>query len=138
MTSDADGDSRGSVLPEVDVSVHAVSNTEPSAESHAPGCCADVFGTAPVASSAAESQRAFGALMRSVQAAGALDAKAKELILFGLVLQSRCEPCFEAHYARALELGITRAELDEAAWCAVAMGGAPVKVFYQECLRRQH
>ena len=29
--------------------------------------------------------------MRSVQAAGALDAKTKELILFSLVVQSRCE-----------------------------------------------
>jgi hypothetical protein len=25
--------------------------------------------------------------------------------------------------------------LDEAAWCAIAMGGAPVKMFYQESLR---
>jgi selenide,water dikinase len=137
VTSDASGDSRGSVLPEVDVSVHAVKNREPSDESHAPGCCSEVFGAAPVASSAAESQKAFGAFLRSVQGAGALDVKTKELILFSLVLQSRCEPCFEAHYARALELGITRSELDEAAWCAVAMGGAPVKVFYQECLQRQ-
>ena len=29
-------------------------------------------------------------------------------------------------------MGITREELDEAAWCAVAMGGAPVRMFYQE------
>jgi selenide, water dikinase len=111
---------------------HAHSTTE----AHPSGCCADVFGGEPALSSAAESQRAFGALMRSAQGAGALDAKAKELILFALVLQSRCEACFEAHYARARELGITTAELDEVAWCAVAMGGAPVKVFYQECLRR--
>ena len=26
-----------------------------------------------------------------------------------------------------------QAELDEAAWCAIALGGAPVKMFYQEC-----
>ena len=111
-------------------------NTNQTAESHAPGCCADVFGDAAPSSSAAESQRAFGAFMRSVQASGGLDAKTKELILFGLVLQSRCEPCFDAHYARARELGITEAELEEVAWCAVSMGGAPVKMFYQECLRR--
>ncbi len=74
--------------------------------------------------------------MRSVQAAGALDAKSKELILFALVLQSRCAPCFEAHYQKARELGITQAEMDEAAWCAIALGGAPVKMFYQECLKR--
>jgi selenide,water dikinase len=103
---------------------------------HHEGCCADVFQGAPAPASAAESQRAFGALMRSVQRAGTLSEKAKELILFGLVLQSRCAGCFDAHFARARELGITRPELDEAAWCAIAMGGAPVRVFYQECLER--
>jgi len=34
------------------------------------------------------------------------------------------------------EMGLTQAELDEAAWCAIAMGGAPVKMFYQESLER--
>ena len=57
-------------------------------------------------------------------------------ILFSLVVASRCQPCFEAHFRRARELGITQAELDEAAWCAIAMGGAPVKMFYQESLSR--
>ena len=74
--------------------------------------------------------------MRSVQTAGALSEKTKELILFSLVLHSRCHPCFDTHYEKARELGITQAELDEAAWCAIAMGGAPVRMFYQECLHR--
>jgi selenide,water dikinase len=108
----------------------------PSAsEEHQPGCCAEVFGPAAGASSAGESQRAFAAMLRSVQSGGALNEKAKELILFGLVVQSRCAPCFQAHYQRAREMGISQAELDETAWCAIAMGGAPVKMFYQECLR---
>jgi AhpD family alkylhydroperoxidase len=107
-------------------------------ESSPAGCCADVF--SPVAEtqagggSAAESQRAFGALMRSTQAAGALDEKTKELIAFSLVVQSRCGPCFKAHLDMAQKLGITRDELDEAAWCAIAMGGAPVRMFYKEAL----
>jgi len=33
-------------------------------------------------------------------------------------------------------MGISRAELDEAAWCAVAMGGAPIRMFYEEILER--
>ena len=122
-----------------DVDVRAPTNMKSSSPSdpHEPGCCADIFEAKPgPASSAAETQKAFGALMRSVQAPGALSEKAKELILFSLVLQSRCQPCFDAHYQKARELGITQAELDEAAWCAVAMGGAPVRMFYQECLRR--
>ena len=100
-------------------------------------CCADAIQTQgeTASGSAAESQKAFAALLQSVQAAGALDVKTKELILFALVVASRCEPCFEAHIRKVRALGITQAELDEAAWCAIALGGAPVKMFYQRCLK---
>jgi selenide,water dikinase len=103
---------------------------------HHDGCCADMFQGEGAASSVGETQKAFGALIRSVQAGGVLSEKAKELILFSLVVHSRCHPCFDAHFRRARELGLTQAELDEAAWCAIAMGGAPVKMFYQESLRQ--
>ena len=103
---------------------------------HGDGCCADIFKTSAAQSSVAESQKAFGALIRSVQAAGVLDEKTKELILFSLVVGTRCQPCFDVHYQKALKMGITQAELDEAAWCAIALGGAPVKMFYQENLDR--
>jgi selenide,water dikinase len=106
------------------------------AQPHSDVCCADAFQNESATGSAAESQKAFGALMRSVQTAGALDEKTKELILFSLVVGSRCQPCFEAHSRKAREMGIPQAQLDEAAWCAIAMGGAPVKMFYQECLER--
>jgi len=112
-------------------------NTSSPSDHHEPGCCADIFEATPgPAGSAAETQKAFGAFMRSAQTAGALTEKAKELILFSLVLQSRCRPCFDTHYHKARELGINQAELDEAAWCAIAMGGAPVRLFYQQCLRQ--
>jgi selenide, water dikinase len=110
--------------------------TSPSSTPHQAGCCADVFEAQPTAGNAAESQKAFTAFMRSVQAPGALSEKTRELIMFSLVVQSRCAPCFQAHYKRACELGITPAEMDEAAWSAIAMGGAPVRLFYQESLER--
>ncbi len=103
---------------------------------HGDGCCADVFQNEIATGSAAASQKAFGALMRSVQSAGALDERTKELILFSLVVGSQCRPCFEAHYRKAREMGIPQEQLDEAAWCAIALGGAPVKMFYQESLER--
>jgi len=146
VTSAAAQEERGRPRPRealepqpADVGVRAPSamNTPSPSAPHQPGCCADIFETKPGrAGSAAETQRAFGVLMRSVQTAGALSEKGKELILFSLVLHSRCHPCFDTHFQRACELGITQAELDEAAWCAIAMGGAPVRMFYQECLRR--
>jgi AhpD family alkylhydroperoxidase len=116
--------------------IHSMKNPETGVAAHSEGCCADIFKNQAAQSSVAETQRAFGALMRSAQASGALSEKAKELIMFSLVVSSRCQPCFDAHFRRARELGITRAELDEAAWCAIAMGGAPVKMFYQENLEK--
>jgi AhpD family alkylhydroperoxidase len=101
---------------------------------HHSDCCAEAFETA--GGSAAETERAFGVFIRSMRAAGALDEKTKELILFSLVVASRCQPCLEAHLRKARALGIAQAALDEAAWCAIAMGGAPVKLFYQENLER--
>jgi selenide,water dikinase len=97
------------------------------------GCCADAFSSP--AKQTTETQRVFSEFMRSVQAPGALDARAKELIQLALVIFSRCSPCFAAHLSRARELGISQAEIDEAAWCAVSMGGAPVRMFYQEALK---
>ena len=114
---------------------HVIMKTSSSSEPHPPCCSADGLNQAAAAGSAAESQKAFGALMRSVQAAGTLDERTKELILFSLVVQSRCRPCFAVHWDKARGLGLTPAQLDEAAWCAIALGGAPVKLFYQECLR---
>ena len=114
-----------------------MNSSSPNPDPRRAVCCAEPFeahGAQP--GSTNETQKAFGALMRSVQAPGVLGAKTKELILFSLVVHSRCHPCFDAHYAKARELGLTQAELDEAAWCAIAMGGAPVKMFYQDCLRR--
>jgi len=100
---------------------------------HAAECCADVF-TSPQGNAADknETARAFGAFMRTTNAAGVLDARTKELITFSLVLLSRCVPCLQAHLKKAREMGITDAELEEVAWCAIAMGGAPVKMFYEE------
>ena len=138
-TTEQARESSGQVLTEAGSRAHSIMNSSsPNPEAHAGGCCADIFGAeaAPQPGSASETQKAFGAFMRSMQTAGALSEKAKELILFSLVVQSRCHQCFDAHYAKARELGLTQAELDEAAWCAIAMGGAPVKMFYQECVRR--
>ena len=93
-----------------------------------------VAGEAGAGGTAAGSQKAFGALLRSVEVAGALSEKTKELILFSHMIASRSAPGFETRLGKARALGITQAELDEAAWCAIALGGAPVELFYQECL----
>lgn len=73
-------------------------------------------------------------LMRKSATGGAIDARTKELINYALVIMSRCEPCLGYHHDAALEMGITPEQLDEAMWLAVAMGGAPVKLFFDEAI----
>ena len=108
-------------------------NTSLNSKPHSADCCTEAFPPNPASTTVGEAQRAFGAMMRAIQAGGAIDARTKELILFSLVVLSRCRPCFQTHVEKARELGISPAELEEAAWCAIALGGAPVRLFYQEC-----
>jgi AhpD family alkylhydroperoxidase len=70
--------------------------------------------------------------MRATGQGGEIDAKTKELITLALVIHARCGPCLKAHLAKAEKLGLSRGQIEEAMWCAVAMGGAPVKMFYDE------
>jgi AhpD family alkylhydroperoxidase len=83
------------------------------------------------------SMRAFVDLITSVSASGKIDMRTKELILFALVVLQRCEDCLDMHYEKALGMGITKEELDEAAWCAIAIGGAPIKMLYNVFLDKR-
>ena len=109
----------------------------PEAEEHSPECCADVFDKAAAGGPAGEpnadaAAKAFGEMMRVTAQGGAIDERTKELINFALVVLARCRPCVSFHTKKARKMGISQEELDEAAWCAVAMGGAPVRLFYLE------
>jgi selenide, water dikinase len=86
------------------------------------------------AGTGANSLQAYGTMIRVTCADGAIDAKTKELINFSLVVAARCGPCIKAHIRKALKMGISQKQLDEAAWCAVVIGGAPVRMYYQEVL----
>jgi len=77
-------------------------------------------------------EKAFGGFLKACAADGEIDARTKELITFALVVGARCRSCVTLHRKKALAMGIPQAQLDEAAWCAVAMGGAPARSFYLE------
>jgi selenide,water dikinase len=105
-------------------------------------CCADEDrgvekNETSLRSTGPASMRAFGELIASVSGSGNVDKRAKQLILFALVLIQRCEDCLDMHYEKALRMGITEAELDEAAWCSIAIGGAPVKMLYNVFLDKR-
>ena len=95
--------------------------------------------TSPAAtdSTTTDAKRAFSALMQSTGRDGAVDEKTKALINLALVTLQRCGPCVRSHLAKARKLGITQAQIDEAVWCAIAIGGACVKVFYDEFERAE-
>ena len=77
----------------------------------------------------------FKQFMAAASAPGLLDAKTKKLIAVVLSVSERCRPCLEIHLRGALDSGISRAELDEAANLAVAFGGGPALMFYKETLQ---
>jgi selenide,water dikinase len=107
----------------------------------APACCAggaaadaDDPATDTGQSTVGPTLRAWTAMLRASSGAGALDEKTKELITFSLVCLARCGSCIRAHYQKATGMGITPEELAEALWSAVFIGGAPVRMFYEETM----
>jgi selenide,water dikinase len=74
----------------------------------------------------------FAAFLRQANSPGALDAYTKEALALALSIHARCGPCTEAHIKKARKMGFSTAEIDEAAWLAIAFGGSPVMMFYDQ------
>ena len=70
---------------------------------------------------APEIDAAFKAFNTRVFAAGALPAKAKQLIAVAVAHVTQCPYCIRGHTKAALRAGATREELMEAIWVAVEM-----------------
>jgi selenide,water dikinase len=101
-------------------------------------CCAEGHG-GPVAAGTAgatELQLKFQELLKSANAPGALDARAKRAIAIALSVLSKCEPCLKMHIGKAQEMGMSEEEIDEAAWMGIVFGGSPVMMFYNAVRRR--
>lgn len=101
----------------------------PSAE---PSCCATRPGAEDEAAGAREARRAYGEFARTVSEPGALDARTKIAIGIALSVACRCEPCTRAHIAKAVENGLTQAEIDESAMLGVFFGGSPSLPLYEK------
>jgi len=80
-------------------------------------------------------REAFGRLMTSAMADGAIPAKYKYLIAVALAVASHCEWCIGLNTMRALKAGATRQEILEACWVAVYMGAGPNLTFTQEVMQ---
>ena len=90
---------------------------------------------APVAANVSAAEAKFHEFMQVANAPGLLDARTKKAMAIALSVITKCEPCLKSHITKAREMGFSQEEIDEAAWLAVAFGGAPLMMFYK-ALRR--
>ena len=81
-----------------------------------------------------EAMQGFGQLARASLAAGAIDAKTKELIALAIGVTQHCSGCVGFHVKALVKLGCTRAELDEMLAICVYMGGGPALMYAAEVI----
>ncbi|MFB3881512.1 MAG: carboxymuconolactone decarboxylase family protein [Armatimonadota bacterium] len=116
---------------------HGNASTPRSSEAPASACCAPAPAEAeccshqPAASAGTgRAEQAFQRFLSAAFAPGALDAVQKELAIIALSVAVQCEPCMKAHLAKARTMGLSRAEVEEAAWLGVAFGGCKAMMFW--------
>lgn len=76
-----------------------------------------------------EAQQGFSVLFSKVMKDGAITLLEKELIVVGIAVTIRCEPCIRLHVKKALAAGATSEQILEAASVAVVMGGGPATTY---------
>lgn len=74
----------------------------------------------------------FKDFMKEVNKPGLIDAQNKKLMAIALSISQRCEPCLKIHLRGALQMGISKETIDEAAGLAIAFGGCGAMMFYKE------
>jgi AhpD family alkylhydroperoxidase len=65
----------------------------------------------------------------SALAAGALDARTKELIALAIAVSKECDGCIASHARGAARTGATESEVAEALGVTIAMNGGPGTVY---------
>jgi AhpD family alkylhydroperoxidase len=78
--------------------------------------------------------KGFNDLARSATRDGALDKKTKELIALALGVAAHCDACIGFHAKALIQLGATKAEVEEALGMAVYMGGGPSLMYSANAL----
>lgn len=74
----------------------------------------------------------FMDFMSKAGADGLVDARAKKLIWVALSVGFRCKPCIISHMKSAMEMGITKEEIEEVANLGIAFGGCSAMLLYRE------
>lgn len=76
-----------------------------------------------------EVYRGYKELHDAALAAGALDAKTKELIALAIAVSKECDGCIAAHAHAVVRQGATPAEAAEAIGVTFLMNGGPATVY---------
>ena len=79
-----------------------------------------------------EIETKFQAFLGAANKPGQLGGRTKRAMGIALSVLAKCEPCVKYHVAKAREEGFAPEEIDEAAWLAIAFGGSPTMMFYND------
>jgi selenide,water dikinase len=96
------------------------------AEAKETDCCGDTHETAGAGI------QGFRNFMNASLRPGSVDVVTKELIAIALGLAVHCVPCTRAHIAKAKGMGVSAAEMEEAAALAVAFSGCRTMMMWNE------
>lgn len=81
-----------------------------------------------------DTMQGFSSLAQAATKEGALDKKTKELIALAIGVSKRCDGCIGFHIKALIDLGVTKAELEETLSLAIYMGGGPSLMYAAEAL----
>lgn len=100
-------------------------------------CCANPPGAtvstpSSNADSTADALSYFMDFMKASNAPGLIDARNKRLMAIALSVAMKCKPCLVSHCRGALEMGITRDEIHEAANLAISFSGCTGMMLFKE------
>ena len=110
---------------------HELKEPDRMSETTPPDCCSHPP-TRDDPSSADNATVAFAEFMKQASQPTLIDGRTKKLMAIALSIAQRCRPCLAIHIRGALAMGITRAEIDEAANLAIAFAGCPAMMLYKE------
>jgi AhpD family alkylhydroperoxidase len=76
----------------------------------------------------------FSAMAKAATKEGALDKKTKEFIALAIGVSTRCDGCIGFHAEALVNLGATKAEVEEVLGMAIYMGGGPSLMYAADAI----
>ncbi|MHC4942251.1 MAG: selenide, water dikinase SelD [Planctomycetota bacterium] len=120
--------------------VENIMTPAPSKAEGAAPCCANPTGAeldqAQEAVTHPDALPLFMDFMHKAAEEGQIDARAKKLIWIALSVGFRCDSCLTSHLKSGLEMGLNKAEIEEAANIGIAFGGCSAMLHYRDICKK--